>query len=166
MKQLSQSIEKEKEILNNKSFETPTTPPFNSSPFTFQKMASQKNMIIPPPVHHLKLNNKRLNNTNFLKSQANHSIKSASAAVVAAVPKPVAVQSQHLAGQFSYSKVDNRPRNLLFTGIENIQEKTNLLNFIKMVGCQVETVNDFNNESNGPLSFSIIFATRKDAEIV
>lgn len=173
VKQLSQSIEKEKEILNNKSFETPTTPPFNSSPFTFQKMASQKNMIIPPPAHHLKLNNKRLNNTNFLKSQANHSMKAAAlaaaaAAAVTAKPATAAaatVQSQILAAQFSYSKIDNRPRNLLFTGVENLQEKTNLVNFIKMIGCQVETVNDLNSESNGPLAFSILFAARKDAEI-
>ena len=131
-------------------------------------------MIIPPPAHHLKLNNKRLNNTNFLKSQANHSMKAAAlaaaaAAAVTAKPATAAaatVQSQILAAQFSYSKIDNRPRNLLFTGVENLQEKTNLVNFIKMIGCQVETVNDLNSESNGPLAFSILFAARKDAEIV
>ena len=50
VKKLSQSIEKEREILNNKNFETPSSPSLfaNTSPFTFQKVPTQKNIIINP----------------------------------------------------------------------------------------------------------------------
>jgi len=185
VKKLSQSIEKEREILHNKNFETPSSPSLfaNTSPFTFQKVPTQKNIIIPPPVHSLKLNNKRLNNTNFLKSQANHLLKSGAAAaafaatttlptsaasIVSTPPTPQNSKPTYLGSslpvQFSYSKIDNRPRQLTFSGFENSQEKNALINFINMIGCQIETVNDSNSESTEPIS--IHFASRKDAEIV
>lgn len=181
VKKLSQSIEKEREILNNKNFETPSSPSLfaNTSPFTFQKVPTQKNIIIPPPVHSLKLNNKRLNNTNFLKSKANHLLKSGAAAtttalttsaasIVSTPPIPQNSKPAYLGSslpvQFSYSKIDNRPRQLTFSGFENSQEKNALINFINMIGCQIETVNDSNSESAEPIS--IHFASRKDAEIV
>ena len=115
-----------------------------------------------------------------MKSQANHLLKSGAAAATTALttsaasivstPPPIPQNSKpaylgsSLPVQFSYSKIDNRPRQLTFSGFENSQEKNALINFINMIGCQIETVNDSNSESAEPIS--IHFASRKDAEIV
>jgi hypothetical protein len=122
----------------------------------------QSALIIPPPPHHLKLNNKRLNNTNFLKNQTS---------VPGVVnPTPIANASAALqSGNYSKVAIDNRPKKLIITGVENAQEKTAIINFVKALGCQIESSTDVQkaaNDSSNLLSFSISFTTRKDAEIV
>lgn len=199
VKKLSESIEKEKEILKSKSTSrpgvaaaaaapstvataastssstseakadeaekaesTPSSPSLfvNQSPFSFSKTPKfAPAHIIPPPPHHLKLNNKRLNNsTNFLKKTSQAS-KPFAPSASKAIPNPAALYS------FSRISVDNRPRGLLFTGVENSQEKTMIVNFVNSLGCMVENVEDQANDTK-LVSFVILFATRKDAEIV
>ena len=165
MRKLNESIEKEKEILNNKNFSTDeqqATSGDQFSPFSFQKVAKQAAMSIPPPAHHLKLNNKRLNNTNFLKNHA---------AVVANNHQYTAMKPMEAAAlaPFNYSKavVDNRPKSLSISGIENPQEHATIMSFFKVLGCHVESATDIQlNEATNLFSFSINFSTRKDAEIV
>lgn len=165
---MSASIEKEKEILSSKNVETNSPSAASSvfsahSPFSFQKVPP-KNLIIPPPVHHLKLNNKRLNNTNFLKGQsAKPAVGVAGATAV--VPTVAKIAPPVAQAPFNYARVDNRPKELLITGVENSQEKANLISFVKTIGCQIETINEISETPNS-VSFSINFSTRKDAEIV
>jgi hypothetical protein len=185
VKKLSESIEKEKEILKTKSvFGARTAPPVavattstteaekpaesapsspslfvNQSPFSFSKTPKfTAAHSVPPPPHHLKLNNKRLNSsTNFLKKTSQMSKQFGASA------KP----SVNPASMYNFSRisVDNRPRGLLFSGVENSQEKTLIVNFVNSLGCMVESVEDQANDTK-LLSFVIVFATRKDAEIV
>ena len=149
VKKLSESIEKEKEILSGKLSNIPVKP-------------------APPPPHHLKLNNKRLNNTNFLKTTGggspnlNKTYPSPGAANMNKTNPPIGA-SPVQSNPFSFSRVsvDRRPKQLLFTGLENDQEKTNIINLINQIGCQIENTND-----QQPLSLTVNFLTRKDAEIV
>jgi hypothetical protein len=145
VKKLSDSIEKETGILNGK--------------FTTDRPVKPA----PPPPHHLKLNNKRLNNTNFLKTTGGGSPN-----LNKTYPSPGAagmnkINSSPVTNPFSFSRVsvDRRPKQLLFTGLENEQEKTNIINLINQIGCQIENTND-----QQPLSLTVNFLTRKDAEIV
>ena len=130
---------------------------------------------MPPPPHSLKLNNKRLNNTNFLRNP----YKAASdklAGTSKTLPAPVSVANVAAAAfgasSFqSYARVDNRPKSLMVTGIENEQEKTSLVNFVRSLGCQIESIIDQNSEGallseTEQLSIQLNFASRKDAEIV
>jgi hypothetical protein len=150
VKKLSESIEKEKEILNGKlsTLDKPVKP-------------------APPPPHHLKLNNKRLNNTNFLKTTGggspnlNKTYPSPGAAGINKMNPSIAVSPASNPFSFSRVSVDRRPKQLLFTGLENEQEKTNIINLINQIGCQIENTND-----QQPLSLTVNFLTRKDAEIV
>ena len=171
VRKLNESIEKEKEILNNKNFSTDEQPTSgdNFSPFSFQKVLKQAAMSIPPPAHHLKLNNKRLNNTNFLKNHTtivahNHQYAGKQSASGAMKPMEAAALAP-----FNYSKavVDNRPKSLTISGIENPQEHATIMSFFKVLGCHVESATEIQlNEATNLFSFSINFSTRKDAEIV
>ena len=68
---------------------------------------------------------------------------------------------------FSKATLDNRPKQLIITGVENIQEKEAILNFVNAIGCQVENASEAQqNETTLLYSFIISFFTRKDAEIV
>jgi len=152
----------------------------NASPFSFQKnvKAHPHALSIPPAPHHLKLNNKRLNNTNFLKHGAPLNASSFGASAQSAAASTAASAS----ASFSFSRVsvDNRPKSLLVTCLEsNGQEKIQIVNFITSLGCQIENVFDYQQEENNggsteepPMaastskSFIICFLTRKDAEVV
>ena len=182
VKKLSESIEKEKDILNNKSYslveqqhpvssENPSN--FNSSPFSFQKTnanvtaAAAAPKSIPAPPHSLKLNNLRYNHTNFLKNQALN--MQMNAAQAKATPSLKDSPTAHTKQMFSFGKdsIDNRPKKLIITGVENIQEKEAILNFVNAVGCQVESATEAEkNETSNLFSFIVSFCTRKDAEMV
>jgi RNA-binding protein 26 len=167
----------------------------NASPFSFQKNPHVKaahQLSIPPAPHHLKLDNTRLNSTNFLKHgmlqqqqqqqqqlQNHHGV--------------ISNTTQQSMFSFSRVSVDNRPKILLVTCLEsNGQEKGQIINFISSLGCQIENVLDLpaetqqdkeqakDKESNGDdeapavtssgaistsKSFIICFFTRKDAEV-
>jgi hypothetical protein len=152
----------------------------NASPFSFQKnvKAHPHALSIPPAPHHLKLNNKRLNNTNFLKHGAPLNASSFAANAQSAAASTAASASTSFS--FSRVSVDNRPKSLLVTCLEsNGQEKNQIVNFINSLGCQIENVFDYQQEENNgganeepPMaastskSFIICFLTRKDAEVV
>ena len=176
MKKLSESIEKEKEILNddkkNPSEETssPNAHFFNYSPYTFQKVSKP---VAPAPVlpspQQLKLNNRKLNNTSFLKAHTAPSPKESVGGKFFSSPQSPQPNQASFAAAFSKASVDNRPKQLLITGIENSQEKIAIVNFIKAIGCQVEAIADhhnLNDSASNLQSFVINFVTRKDAEIV
>jgi hypothetical protein len=85
------------------------------------------------------------------------------------VSKPKVVPSSTY---YSYSRVsvDHRPKQLLFSGVENVQEKQLVINFLNTIGCQIESVSDqVNNDQDASvdskLAFSVNFLTRKDAEV-
>lgn len=181
VKKLSESIEKEKDILNmNKSTTTGQAQDAaqqhenaSTSPFSFQKQQPMKPPTaaasIPPPAHHLKLNNKRLNNTNFLKATANKTYPLNKMSTVAASASPhssaaAAAAAAANANPFSFSRVsvDRRPKQLLFCGLENEQEKANVVNLIHQLGCQVE---DMNDQADDVFAMVINFQTRRDAEV-
>lgn len=188
VKKLSEAIEKEKEILSDNkkvgnvalsdqdgtkqsvdgsSSSTPSSPSIvaNQSPFSFQK--NPKTSFVIPPVHHLKLNNKRLNTTNFLKtSAAGSSIGKMTPHTKTMLAEAKAASNVSSAYSYSRVSVDNRPKLLLFTGVENSQEKGNIVNFINLVGCHVENVTEQTMAENTQISLIINFATRRDAEIV
>ena len=52
---------------------------------------------------------------------------------------------------------------LLFCGLENEQEKANVVNLIHQLGCQVE---DMNDQADDVFAMVINFQTRRDAEVV
>ena len=187
VKKLNESIEKEKEILNKKpiaggSQEGQSLYKTSATPFSFQKHPKTTSLVVPPPPHSLKLNNKRLNNTNFVRNP--YVSKAPGDKLVGTsktLPAPISVANVAAATSAgfgpsfqNYAKVDNRPKSLMITGIDNNQEKTSLVNFVRSLGCQIESVIDQNNsegalssESGGEqLSIQINFASRKDAEIV
>lgn len=178
----SDLVEKTPDTANNGS-SSPSI--FNNiSPFSYQKVnkTHQHAISIPPPPQHLKLNNKRLNNTNFLK---HGNLPGAASANISNSSSPA---SMTMASAFSFSRVsvDNRPKSLLVTCLEsNGQEKNQIVNFINSLGCQIENVIDYQiqqgeNSSNisgiedasaagnstSSKSFVICFLTRKDAEVV
>lgn len=138
VKKISEAIEKEKEILNSDSDESHQLP---------KKI---------PPHHLLKLNNRRLNPTSFLKNKA-------AVAAAAGHYSPTAISSPVAAAGYASSRisVDHRPRKLLFNSIRNVQDKKKILNLITVSGLKVETVDDLDEAS-----FAITFYSRKDAEIV
>lgn len=68
---------------------------------------------------------------------------------------------------FTKASVDNRPKKLIITGVENAQEKEAILNFVNAIGCQVESSTEAEkNEASNLYSFMISFCGRKDAEMV
>ncbi|CAF0937366.1 unnamed protein product [Brachionus calyciflorus] len=178
VKKLSEAIDKEKEILNKKidaldqekldlDSTKPASPKIQQSPFTFQKIppSSTKPSFVIPPVHQLKINNKRLNTTSFLKAGANKLVNTKTASVSASTVMMSNVAAPNL---FSFNRVsvDNRPKQLIVTGVENQQEKTNIVNFITSLGCQIENVNEEKSETNSnQMSLIINFVTRRDAEV-
>ncbi len=171
VKKLNESIEKEKEILNSKIHGENQASDFSHSPFSFQKNPSQMSAqaVVPknlPPAHSLKLNNMRYNQSNFLKSQQLAQTNAAKS--ISQSPKPVgSPKSTPPAFTFPKAAVDNRPKKLIITGVENSQEKEAILNFVNAIGCQVESATEeAKNEATNLFSFVISFCTRKDAEIV
>ena len=134
----------------------------------------------PPPQHLLRLNNRRLNTTtSFLKAGAAGKGRGAGipASMIgpmlhqktpaATVSSPTATQHSSAGNPFTYSKVDNRPRHLLFAGLESGKERPNIVSFVQSIGCHVENVLDMEagDEAVGS-QFAICFATRRDAEVV
>ena len=196
VRKLNESIEKEKTILKNNatalesssaptsSAGSTTTSLFKPSatPFSFQKHPKTTSLVLPAPPHALKLNNKRLNNTNFLKNtfMASGGKPLEKAAKTLSVPTPITIAPSAAASNpFSYAKIDNRPKQLLISGLENAQEKNSLVNFIKSLGIQIDSISDHienstesssvdDNESATKelLSIVINFSTRKEAQIV
>ena len=163
---------------------SPSTLFTNVSPFSFQKVTKLHAPIsIPPAPHHLKLNNKRLNNTNFLKHAATApgAASSPSSGAVSVSPTVVNTAVSSSTSPFSFSRVsvDNRPKSLLVSGLESSQDKAHIISFINSLGCQIENVCDqAESSSNGnppeaeaaattwAKSFVINFMARKDAEVV
>ena len=145
---------------------------FGTSPFSFQKVANVAAKAAPPPPHHLKLNNKRLNKTNFLKHGNPNAANNVGQSMIAA------------AYSFSRVSVDNRPKSLLVNCAESSgNEKAQILNFVQSLGCQIESVLDCERAQDGSgdgacvaeseasttstsKAFVVTFATRKDAEVV
>jgi len=84
IKKIGESIEKEKQILEKIRTELSSINSSPSSMFAFSKTAKPTSPSIPPPPHYLKLNNKRLNNTNFLKTGST----SPASTVGVVAPKP------------------------------------------------------------------------------
>lgn len=174
---MNESIEKQKAILiNNNAFEEHSTDPNNSkkSPFSFQKInpASQAPSApksIPAPPHSLKLNNVRHTQTNFLKNKQKAAYYAAQQNTRQSIPGAAKDPSAHSSPSNLYSKatVDNRPKQLIITGVENVQEKEAILNFVNAIGCQVEHASEAElNETTNLYSFILSFYTRKDAEVV
>jgi len=171
VKKLNESIEKQKEILNNKIHGENQAADFNQSPFSFQKNPSHTHShpVMPknlPPAHSLKLNNMRYNQSNFLKSQQ---LAHVNAAKSLNQPTKGIGSPKSTVPAFTFSKatIDNRPKKLIITGVENSQEKEAILNFVNAIGCQVESATEEEkNEKTNLFSFIISFCTRKDAEIV
>ena len=178
VKTLNESIEKQKTILlNNHSFDehsVDSNAKSNKSPFSFQKtkptQVAAAPKSLPAPPHSLKLNNVRFNQTNFLKNQhqqqaefhSNYSNKAKYS-----MAKDPTHSSPLQQNTFSKATLDNRPKQLIITGVENIQEKEAILNFVNAIGCQVENASEAQqNETTLLYSFIISFFTRKDAEIV
>lgn len=170
---MNESIEKQKAILiNNNAFEEHSADPNNSnkSPFSFQKtnpasQAPSAPKSIPAPPHSLKLNNVRHTQTNFLKNQQ----KAAYYAAQQNTRQSIAGAAKEPSSSNLYSKatVDNRPKQLIITGVENVQEKEAILNFVNAIGCQVEHASEAElNETTNLYSFILSFYTRKDAEVV
>lgn len=151
IKKISEAIEKEKEILNS------------DGQSAFKPKMESHARVTPAPHYLLKLNNKRLNTTSFLKGGASPKTPN---------PTPVmlspSITSQSSYFNFSKVSVDNRPRKLVLSGIKSQNEKTNILNFISALGVKIETVDQIDHESEQESTMSIIinFATRKDAEFV
>lgn len=166
IKKISEAIEKEKEILNSDSSSQPKPKP---EPHV---------RVTPAPHYLLKLNNKRLNTTSFLKTGASAGSSSflssptSSSSAAATSPKIVQPPSASPSSFFNFTShvsVDNRPRKLILTGIKTPNEKTNILNFIGALGVKIETVVEQNEpETDQPSESSVVinFATRKDAEFV
>ena len=166
VKKLSESIEKERQMLSSNNMTS------NESPFAAAAMHAKPAMSIPPAPHHLKLNNKRLNHTSFLKANAaaaaaalNKTMPSSdtAASVVATSSSPAqsasiasavkAAAAAHPATPYGYGgvgggsmsrvSVDHRPRQLRFAGVEGATEKSNILNFVgAQLGCMIESVTD------------------------
>jgi hypothetical protein len=161
VKQISETIENEREILND-------TKRSIGNQFNLQKTATGTPPVATPPPapHHLlRLDNTRLNKTNFLnqakRNQIIQNIKDDPLLINQTIP--------HAPPPMLINKVDNRPKHLLFTGIANKQEKMNIHSFIVSLGCQIEeddSNSTFNNQNDDTTTMIIHFATRKDAEIV
>lgn len=169
IKKISEAIEKEKEILNS---DTTSMKP---------KMESHAR-VTPAPHHLLKLNNKRLNTTSFLKAGTGNTATSPMGAVK--TPAPISspsmlTQSSSSSSYFNFSQVsvDNRPRKLVLNGIKSLNERTNILNFINAIGVRVDQVDQVEGQvqelvggdgdgDGEATSVVITFATRKDAEFV
>lgn len=149
IKKISEAMEKEKEILNSDM--TSSSKP---------KMESHAR-VQPAPHHLLKLNNKRLNTTSFLKTGTPTSPK-----------PPPAQQTSSPQSYFNFSQVsvDNRPRKLALSGIKSANERTNILNFINALGVRIDQVDQIETSQEladaESSSVVITFATRKDAEFV
>lgn len=159
VKKLSESIEKEKDILNDVAENSSN---FNARQFSFQKASNipAAPKSTPAPPHSLKLNNLRQNQTNFLKNQA---MKTANSQQSKAALSPTTNPAQPI---FAKAALDNRPKKLIITGVENIQEKEAILNFVNAIGCQVENSSEAEkNEASNLFSFIVEFCSRKDAEI-
>ncbi len=161
IKKLSETIEKEKEILKEKEGGA-------------AKAAAAK--VVPPPQHLLRLNNKRLNTTNFLKAtgrgagihhHVHHQTGIPASMLHQPMVKPLKSSATASMNPFQYSKVDNRPRQLLFAGADASAEKDTVVTFVQSIGCHVEGVVD-QEKGNEPEAgqFIISFATRRDAEVV
>ncbi|RNA10645.1 RNA-binding 27 isoform X2 [Brachionus plicatilis] len=162
VKKLSEAIDKEKEILSKKidalEIEGERRLSASQSPFTLGK--SQKPSFVIPPVHQLKINNKRLNTTSFLKTGSNKLVNKSA-------PKAPAHQLTP-ASLYAYSRVsvDRRPKQLLFSGAENEQENNNIVSFIQMGEFKIENVEEKKDENNDTQKCLLIsFVTRRDAEI-
>jgi hypothetical protein len=167
IKKLSETIEKEKEILKEQEGTGNRVVP----------AVAKAPTSVPPPQHLLRLNNKRLNTTNFLKTTGRggmHMMHHHHAATAPPTGIPVSMLHQPLvkpstikspsiqsrsSNPFSFSNVDNRPKQLLISGAD--ADKDSLVAQIKGMGCQVEAVVD---QDNG--SFLMSFVTRRDAEVV
>lgn len=176
VKTLNESIEKQKTILiNNNAFDEHPTDANNSnkSPFSFQKANPSPQVAsapksIPAPPHSLKLNNVRHTQTNFLKNQQQAAYFAAQALRQSnqGASKDLPVHSSP-SSLYSKASVDNRPKQLIITGVENVQEKEAILNFVNAIGCQVEHASEAEkNETTDLFSFVLSFYSRKDAEIV
>lgn len=179
VKKLNESIEKEKDILNNKincAGSEDQTSDFGHSQFSFQKNPSQipskppAPKSLPAPPHSLKLNNMRYNQSNFLKTQAAAAQQNNNPTSVKS-PLSASQKSDSSKSFFNFSSqavasVDSRPRKLIISGVENSQEKEAILNFVNAIGCQVESASEEErNETSNLFSFIISFCARKDAEI-
>ena len=169
IKKISEAIEKEKEILN----ESP------SGGGAKAKVDSTHSRVVPAAPHLLKLNNKRLNTTSFLKGVSGGALSPKTVAAAAQQPASPSASSAAVSAFFNYSKVsvDNRPKKILFSGINTQNEKTNIVNFISTLGVKIDSVDQIAGSSDSastetseqtvvPFSIVLTFATRKDAEFV
>lgn len=172
IKKISEAIEKEKEILN----ESP------SGGGAKAKVDNTHSRVVPAAPHLLKLNNKRLNTTSFLKGVSGGALspKTVAAAAAAQQPSSPSASTAAVSAFFNYSKVsvDNRPKKILFSGINTQNEKTNIVNFISTLGVKIDSVDQIAGSSDSasteasteqtvvPFSVVLTFATRKDAEFV
>lgn len=170
IKKISEAIEKEKEILN----ESP------SGGGVKAKVDSTHSRVVPAAPHLLKLNNKRLNTTSFLKGVSGGALSPKTVAAAAQQPSSPSASSAAVSAFFNYSKVsvDNRPKKILFSGINTQNEKTNIVNFISTLGVKIDSVDQIAASSDSasteasteqtvvPFSIVLTFATRKDAEFV
>jgi hypothetical protein len=170
IKKISEAIEKEKEILNE-----------NPSGGGKAKVDSTHSRVVPAAPHLLKLNNKRLNTTSFLKGISGGALSPKTVAAAAQQPASPSASSAAVSAFFNYSKVsvDNRPKKILFSGINTQNEKTNIVNFISTLGVKIDSVDQIAGSSDSastdastdqttvvPFSIVLTFATRKDAEFV
>jgi hypothetical protein len=157
IKKLSEAIEKEKEILNDKTF--------------FTEIKPAKPAVVPAPQHLLKLNNKKVNSsTSFLKATAAPFVpgsphQTTALPAIATSPK-VHKPPNMYQNPFHYVKVDNRPKQLLFSGVDGQKEKTSIVNFVNSIGLSIESLVDRKTAGEENLKFVINFPTRRDAEIV
>lgn len=155
IKMLSNSIDKEKELLKEQEL-IPTVPALPKSK--------------PPPQHLLKLNNKRVNTTSFLKHGTTMRASTApSQMLLNGQPiKPHQPSTTNMYSSYtSYAKVDNRPRQLIIAGLTDLaKEKASITNFINTLGCQIESVYDLEKDGETSSQFVISFVTRRDAEVV
>lgn len=179
VKKLSESIEKQKDILNiskTGSFDETQghSSGENPSPFSFQKNTSHISIptapkSVPAPPHSLKLNNLRnQNQKSFLNNQ-----QAFQNAQLLNKPVPSLKNSPtltpNISGNAFFPKmptIDNRPKKLIISGVENEQEKEAIVNFVNAIGCQLENSTELEkNETTNLFSFIISFCSRKDGEI-
>lgn len=157
VKKLSEAIDKEREILKKKDDLDIDGDTKSHSPFGSTK--SQKSLFVIPPVHQLKINNKRLNTTSFLKAGANKLVNKPA-------PKP-AISQIASPSLYAYSRVsvDRRPKQLIFFGVENDEEKKNVISFIQIGPFKIESIEEKKDENNeNRTSLLVNFVTRRDAE--